>query len=233
MSRKTMILLALPLMIAACERAPTAPVGSNVADAATPHVNAANSSALVRTTWPSDDDPGPPFYARIDGVPPHILIVDGWAVIFFYRDPTCIPADFNLLEFFHAPAAFGCALAVEGFSLWKSEPFLGAPKIVQTQGTGAVPFWFIPAGVVLDAMQDAVLTIGELAGLEGRLVGAATHFSEVLHPSPLPPFLGGGGHPKPKLIVNAQGSLLEDGRRFQFHLTRVDPEVRSARLRMW
>ena len=83
------------------------------------------SHGLVRTTWPSAEDPGMPFYARIEIG--QIVTVDGWAIIAFYRDPACIPADFNLLTFFDAPAAFGCPHTVEGFTLWYGEAFAGAP----------------------------------------------------------------------------------------------------------
>jgi hypothetical protein len=79
-------------------------------------------------------------------------------------------------------------------------------------------------------MQDG-LTIGELSALD-PLVGHATHFNEVLHPDPLPA-IGGGGNPVSKIIINAQGRLDEDGRRFQFHFTAVEREVRSIRLRIW
>jgi len=40
---------------------------------------------------------------------------------------------------------------VEGFTLWQGEAQMGAPKIARTQGTGAVPFRFVPAGAVLEA----------------------------------------------------------------------------------
>jgi hypothetical protein len=121
---------------------------------------------------------------------------------------------------------------VEGFALFHGAPFAGSPKVVQTQGSGAVPYWFIPAEAVLEAVQDGVLTIGELAALPGRLVGHASHFNETLHPSPNPPFLGGGGHPVPKLIQNAQGTLT-DGRRFQYHVADVDGARGTIRLRFW
>nr|NIR44451.1 hypothetical protein [Gemmatimonadota bacterium]NIR73651.1 hypothetical protein [Candidatus Kutchimonas denitrificans]NIR99610.1 hypothetical protein [Gemmatimonadota bacterium]NIT65230.1 hypothetical protein [Gemmatimonadota bacterium]NIV23763.1 hypothetical protein [Gemmatimonadota bacterium] len=199
MFRKALALLGLPLAFAACERGATAPTDTPAAPAALeapPPVQGANSTALVRTTWPSAEDPGPPYYARIEPVPPHVFIVDGWAVIQFYRDPDCIPEGFNLLAFFDPPAAFGCPLTVQGFNLWEGEVFAGAPRISQTQGTGAVPFWFIPADAVIDAMQDGELTIGELEGLTGRIVGHATHFHETLYPI-------GGGHPSSKLIQSA------------------------------
>lgn len=186
-------------------------------------------AGLVRTTWPSAEDPGPPFYARIEPAPPHVFSDGEWAAIVFYRDPDCVPADFNLLFFFDPPTAFGCALTVEGASLWQGAPFNGAPKIVTSSGSGAVPVWFVPVSAIDPALQDGVLTIGELAGLEGLLVGHAYHFNETLHPHPLPPELGGGGHPNPKLILNAHGSL-EDGRRFKLHITTVNDEVRAIQI---
>jgi hypothetical protein len=56
-----------------------------------------------------------------------------------------------------------------------------------------VPVWFVPQQVLRDAIDDGVLTIGEFAALLGLVVGHATGFREVLHPSPLSPALGGGG----------------------------------------
>jgi len=184
---------------------------------------------LVRTTWPSAEDPGPPFYARIEPAPPHVYSDGEWAAIVFYRDPGCVPGGFNLLSFFDAPAAFGCPLTVHGASLWQGAALSGAPKIVTSSGDGEVPVWFAPVGAIQQALQDNVLTIGELAGLAGLLVGHADHLNETLHPAPLPPELGGGGHPNPKLILNAHGTL-EDGRRFKLHITTVNDEVRAIQI---
>jgi hypothetical protein len=226
---KMLILLGLPLLIVGCEQSPIAPAERLTADDA-PLLASEAGAGLVRTTWPSAEDPGLPYYARITSEV--MLVVDGWAVIPFYRDPACVPAGFNLLDFFDAPAAFGCPLTVQGFSLWRGEAFVGSPKVLHSQGAGAVPFWFVPAETVSAAAQDGVLTIGELESLSGRIAGHATHFDEVLHPQSLPPFLGGGGHPNPKGILKAQGTL-EDGRRFQFHVVAQDADEKSIRLRFW
>jgi hypothetical protein len=68
-----------------------------------------------------------------------------------------------------------------------------------------------------------------LASLEGLLKGQANQFNEVLQPEPLPPELGGGGHPNPKLIQNAQG-LLEDGRIFRLHAVEVNEQSRTINI---
>lgn len=192
--------------------------------------SAAAGDGLTRTTFPSAEEPGAPYYARIDPEPPYIHDDGEWAAIVFYRDPGCVPADFNLLFFFDPPNAFACPLTIHGALLWEGAPQSGAPKIALSSGNGAVPVWFVPVGAIQQAMQDGVLTIGELAGLDGRLVGYADQFNEVLHPHPLPPVLGGGGHPNPKTLISAQGQL-EDGRSFSLNVTEIQGEIRAIQIR--
>ena len=48
--------------------------------------------------------PGPPIYASVgSGFLPH---TEELAVVFFYRSPACVPADFNLLDFLDFTPAF-------------------------------------------------------------------------------------------------------------------------------
>lgn len=184
---------------------------------------------LVRTTTPSPEDPGPPLYARVGDPAGPVVYSDGdWAVIAFYRDPDCVPEDFNLLEFF-AFGSFGCDMTVSGFSLWEVEVGTAPPKVLKMTGTD-VPIWFSPLDAFNSAIADGVLTVGELQGLDGLLVGHADRFNETLQPIPLPPELGGGGHPSPKLVQQA-GGWLQDGRRFSLHISHVHQEVRSVRIR--
>jgi hypothetical protein len=186
------------------------------------------SQGLISVTFPSQESPGIPAYARIESG--QVYIADGWAVIAFYRDPACVPDDFNLLLFFDPPAAFGCPLTVEGFALYEPQAYpMGAPTTSHATGTGAVPFWFVPADVLLAAVADGLLTMVELEGLDGLLMGYATQFNELHQPLPHPLF--GGGHPNSKLIQTAHGMLL-DGRRFQYHLTSIDGHVKSIGLRI-
>jgi hypothetical protein len=215
-------------LLAGCgERAqPLAPAEAPVAHPESSLVNN-DSQGLTRMRFPAEF-PGVPAYARIESLTPQIFIVDGWAVIAFYRNPDCVRPDFNLLEFFDAPAAFGCALTVEGFALFEPGVFPGAPKVAHLNGKGAVPFWFVPAEILLAALQDDVLTIAELKGLEGLVVGHATQFTEMLQPTPDP--ILGGGNPKEKLVQSASGTL-QDGRHFQYHLTKQEGTVISIGLR--
>lgn len=185
---------------------------------------------LVRTTWPSADDPGPPFYARIEPSPPHALTDGEWAAMVFYRDPECVQLEgFNLLNFFDPGPAFGCPLTVEGSSLWIGEPLVGAPKIANIRGTGAVPVWFAPLGSFEAAAQDSVLTIGEVAGLDGLIMGTASRYSETLHPESLPPEFGGGGHQIPKQRITAHGQL-EDGRSFFLQFSEVTEMTKAIHI---
>jgi hypothetical protein len=230
MSRFTTALLAAPLCgLFACS--PQAPGPTAMDDLALDRTTMEGGSvgAAVRTTWPSPEDPGAPFYARIEPAPPHVLHDGEWAAVAFYRDPACVRPDFNLLTFFDPPAAFGCAAVVSGASIWDNGPGVGAPRVAVQNGD-AVPIWFFPVGALLAALEDGMLTIGELAAVPGRLVGTATHFTEALHPHGLPPALGGGGHPRPGLTISAQGRL-EDGRSFQFQYRSDDGGVRSVRIR--
>lgn len=185
---------------------------------------------LVRTDFPSAEDPGIPAYARIDasvpGAPP--VYSDGdWAAIVFYRDPGCVPGGFNLLQFFDFNA-FACPLAISGFDLWEGEPLSSPPKVAKSFGT-EVPVWFVPTSTIAVAIADGVLTIGELAGLDGLLVGTADRFVETLHPHPFPVI--GGGHPTPKLILNAKGQL-DDGRRFALHISMLYPDLRAISIEL-
>jgi hypothetical protein len=179
------------------------------------------ASALVRTTSPSAEDPGVPAYARINSTPPHVFSDGVMVAVAFYRDPDCIPADFNLLTFFDIPAVFGCTVLVEGFSLWEGVPFSQAPAMTQLRGS-SVPVWFAPAAQVAAAMADGSLEIGELAALDGLLRGTADRFHETLQPSE-------GPRPVSHLVLGAHGEL-EDGRSFTFQLTSVDSDVKAIRI---
>jgi len=153
-----------------------------------------------------------PFYARLGRE--DIYHTDDWAAIVFYRPPTCVPADFNLLDFFDIPGAFGCTPpTTDGFSIWKHGPGLdAAPLLVELHGLGAVPVWFIRWPALQAALADDDLTIAELASLQ-PLIGSASSYHETLRPTE---------ELKTEIELNARGALV-DGRSFQFEATVVAP----------
>ena len=208
--RGSFLLIAVGILIATCQ--------------------AQAQNGLVQSEWPSNQDPGMPFYARVEIFEPYIFNDGEWAVIIFYRDPACVPDDFNLITLFDVPAVFGCPHTVHGKSLWDGEMFNGAPKVVTMSGNGQVPVWFVPWEEVASMAQpNGILTKRDLMAIEDREVGYASRYSERLQPHPDPAF-GGGGHPNPKMIVTADG-LLEDGRRFDLHISWINDVVRSIKIR--
>ena len=187
-------------------------------------------NGLVQSEWPSQQDPGIPFYARVELFEPYIFNDGEWAVVIFYRDPACVPDDFNLISVFDVPAAFFCPHTVHGTSLWDGAVFNGSPKVVTMTGNGQVPVWFVPwEDVSSMAHPGGILTKSDLQAIEDRAIGYASRYSERLQPHPDPAF-GGGGHPNPKMIVTA-GGLLEDGRSFDLHIAWINDVVRSIDIR--
>jgi hypothetical protein len=146
--------------------------------------------------------PGAPYYARITRN--FVVHTDEWAAVIFYREPVCVPLNFNLLDFFNPPAAFSCLLTGDGFALFDQVPPQTnlPPREAKTFGRGAVPIAFVRWHELQAAMADGVLTIGELYALPSLRVVTATHFVETLKPTPL---AGMGGSQHPMLTVEAGG----------------------------
>lgn len=154
-----------------------------------------------RVVIPSES-PGPPFYMR------WLSTVDQeWVVNVFYRSPGCVPADFNLLDFFDVPRAFRCLLTVEGFEV-RSQAF-GPPMHSELRGLGAVPVLFVKRTEFEAAAADGELTLTDLLDLETAVMGSASFYQEVLHPRD-------GAR-----VVNADyqaAGTLEDGHLFRVHI---------------
>jgi hypothetical protein len=168
--------------------------------------------AAVTLRFPGQS-PGIPAYARMG---PDIVHTDEWAAIVFYRLPSCVPADFNLLRSLDPPRAFRCPLTVEGHEVWEDGPGQDpAPKQVVTKARN-VPVWFASWDEVQAAASDGVLTIGELASLDSLVVGTAETYHEVLRPGK-------------SISLSARGNLA-DGRSFRLQAhclcDRQEPVVR-------
>ena len=97
---------------------------------------AAVTYAGVRLVVP-DEDPYAPIYADFYGN-------EEWVAFFFYRDPDCVPDDFDLyFEFFdYSGYAFTCDLTVKGFVIYET-PGDFVPKQAKLKGLGEVPVWFV------------------------------------------------------------------------------------------
>ena len=186
--------------------------------------------ALVLTTGTASavdaqvriDNPQTPFYARISvnafpEITQEIMHDDQWAAIPFYRDPACVPDDFNLLQFLdltpdpvYGLRPFGCASAVEGFELWKNGPPTDpAPIHSRLRAIDTVEIWFVSWPALSLEVQDGQLTIGELSSMPSLRRGTATLFSETLHPL-------GPAHAH-NIALEALG-YTGDGARFLFHV---------------
>jgi hypothetical protein len=168
--------------------------------------------------------PGPPAYANFaaDFIPTD----DGIVGIAFIREPSCIPADFNLLLGFDVPAAWGCELTIGGRA-WRYEVTDPVPFQARYLGLGAVPFYFVDEAELAAATQDGVLTIGGLQALPSLLIGFADSFLEVVHNSNQ----GGAGFGHE--VLNASGTILQRGLPFFFHYTEeFDPDTGVHTLRV-
>ena len=137
----------------------------------------------LRLRFP-EQDPGGPVYARVER--PFLVHNELYAAIVFYRDPDCVPADFDLLdnvdlEGFPTDArAFRCPLTVKGFQIWTTYPIPGPPNFVLTTGSGAVPVWFVALPELQAALADDTLLIDELRSMPSLQEGYANHFEETL-----------------------------------------------------
>ena len=156
-------------------------------------------------------DVAPPFYTS---VPVDTLHNDDWAAIPFWRPAECVPADFNLLDYFNA-AAVECPLLVEGFAEFRSLDDRG-PILTEARGLGAVPIWFVRWPELQAATADGALTIGELASQPSLLVGTANIYNEQNHIYRI--------HQVSHLALVARGTL-QDARTFELQIVDVDLEL--------
>jgi len=143
------------------------------------------SMANVRVEWEPGIGYGGPFYAyifeSIEGVQV-IIHTDEWAAIPFYRNPDCVPEDFNLLGMVDFNA-LNCYSFVEGFEVFENGPGLDPyPIQVNLKAAGPVHIYFVPWAVLQEAIVDDELTMPELEGLEGVQIGIATNFTVTHHP---------------------------------------------------
>jgi hypothetical protein len=188
------------------------------------YVTVAAQGRPVIQTIPSPGVPGPPFYANFaaDFIPTD----DGTVGIAFYRDPTCIPIDFNLLIQFDAPTAFGCTLTIEGKRWWRNPATDPFPFQIRYAGLGAVPIYFVDADELSAAADDGVVTIGELQSLPSLVVGVAESFHQVIHNANQAPGAQEQLNDKGHEVLDAHGTIVGSGVPFFFHyIEEFDPNT--------
>jgi hypothetical protein len=183
-------------------------------------VVALHANVLLR--FSPDEGGGVPAYARIElGLVHHTA---DWAAIAFYRDPGCVPPDFNLLDFFDAPRAFECTLTVEGFEIWRNGPWAGDAGPIQTvsAGLGAVPVWFVRWDELEEAIDDDSLTIDELAALPSLRIGSAASFRETLHP------YGNANQTKTQIVAEGTWNDESNGGMFFFQVEETHNQLKHV-----
>jgi hypothetical protein len=166
----------------------------------------------------------PPFYARIER--PYVAPNDGErAAIVFYRSPSCVRPDFNLLDLLDIPAAFECPLVTAGTEWYENgaPPFM-PPYLSVLREAPAVPIWFVRWNELETAAADDVLTIGELATLPSLELATATDFHEWLEPFPTR---------NPSLLVMEADGTLSKGRRFSLRYREDHFAITYFRLRIF
>jgi hypothetical protein len=212
---------ALILALTACQGAPD-PLTDSV-DLLAPAPALEDRGGFRTVAFPADD-PGPPLYTRVTTLLNQIFHDGETLAIPLYRDPACIPGDFDLLAGFHfpgadGPGAFGCPLLVEGTFLIEPDAPLGTfPFQVVTRGRAQV--WFVPYAAFQAAAADGHFTMDELLALQ-PLRGQAEHFNEMLTPR----------MEKHQVVITSQGRL-EDGRRFQFNVNHPGDRTRTLQIRI-
>lgn len=158
---------------------------------------------------------GPPFYARLEfpHVDPALIPNDGqWAAMVMYRQRDCIPDDFNLLEIFDVPAAFGCPLNnLTGYEVYENAPGVDpAPIHSRLTGAGSVPVWFVHLAAFEQAAADGVITIADFEAMPSLRIASADFYDELLRPSQ--------SNPAGFIHITARGSF-DNGDRFRLTYT--------------
>ncbi len=170
--------------------------------------------------------PGVPAYARLELLVPNFDVPNNnrWAAIVFYRDPACVPQDFNLGRFFDFPSrqglgAFACPLLVEGHEIWENGPETDlAPRYVRTRNAVPnLPIWFVAWNELRPILESGQVFIGDISRLPSLVRGSAQWYEEALYPN--------GAAEIPGITLRSEGTLEDGGRfRLKWHFTNQGAE---------
>lgn len=222
MLRTVALATVLILPLVACAGSPPTAADAQTVEVEPPRSAQADPEGLIRKTMP-DEDPGPPFYARVTTLLSQFFHDAGWLAIPFYRPPECVPPEFEMLQLYdfpgpEGPGAFRCPLLMEGFLLIEPDAPLGTfPRQAVLWGD-AVPFWFVPWADFQAAAVDGAVSFAELRAM-GPVAGVADRYHETLKPRE-------GRH---LIVIDAAGTL-EDGRTFRFHVTHREHRTEAIQI---
>lgn len=168
------------------------------------------------------DNPGPPFYARIGELGSDRLFLESGntVIIPMMRNVDCINPEFNLLQIFDVPGAFGCALTVHGKGLIEpgAEPQI-FPIIAYLQSLD-MPIWFLDRTSLLAAMEDNVLTLNELEALNPKK-GVASWYIEYNKPRTEEDYL---------LVIESNGMIPATNQNFTFTVNATTKALQNVEL---
>lgn len=118
-----------------------------------------------------EESPGAPWYADISR---EFIPTDGkWVSIVFWREPTSVPEDFNLLDWLDIPRVFSAPLLLEGKEWWTSDS--PPPIRIRMANIDIVPVYFVRLEELEYEIADDVLTLAELEAFSSLRVGYADH----------------------------------------------------------
>ncbi len=159
MLRTVALATVLILPLAACAGSPPTAADAQTVEVDPPRSAQADPEGLIRKTMP-DEDPGPPFYARVTTLLSQFFHDAGWLAIPFYHPPECVPPEFEMLQLYDFPGPDG-----PGAFRWGD----------------AVPFWFVPWADFQAAAVDGAVSFAELRAM-GPVAGVAERYHETLKP---------------------------------------------------
>jgi hypothetical protein len=217
-------LTVLMLLVVSCSEDDKMPMPSELEKARMDYEQMKANPTFVELAFP-EDDPGPPFYARIAVLGPDVLLMEsnGTVVIPMMRQVECIDPEFNLLDLYHVPNGFFCPLTLAGRGLIEPNAPMGTfPAIAYGAGSN-MPVWFVESGPLSSAMADGVLTLPELEALNPRK-GVASRYEEYNKPRSEEDYL---------LVIESEGTIPGTNQRFEYKVISRTKARQDVELRIW
>jgi hypothetical protein len=183
--------------------------------------NLKSDPAFIEFSIPQDN-PGPPFYARIAILGADRLFMEAGSTVIIpmLRNVDCINPEFNLLNLFDVPAAFFCPLTVNGKGLIEPGATPDVFPIIAYLQSSDMPIWFLDRDPLLAAIADGVLTLSELNALNPRK-GVASRYIEYNKPRTVEDHL---------LVIECNGVIPATNQSFEFKVNSITKALQNVEL---